>query len=177
MMAQNCGCPDEAGKLVCELNSQVDSTPLYAANVCPANGQKGKLVQNQTVKALLKISLRAVRETEHYFCDDKDCQVVYYTADGGQTFTVPQVREAVYQKEPNNPDVLVCYCFQHTLGTLQTSTSQQRQALIEDIKKGITVRQCACDLRNPQGACCLGNISKLVKALPYSTEINLMVNP
>lgn len=164
-MAQNCDCPDEAGKAVCELNIHTGSIPLHTANVCPANGQKGKLVQNQTVKALLKISLRAVRETEHYFCADKDCPVVYYTADGAQTFTVHQVRETVYQKEPNNPGVSVCYCFQHTLGTLQTSASQQRQAIIEDIKQGIAVGQCACNLRNPQGVCCLGNVNKLVKHL------------
>jgi hypothetical protein len=76
-----------------------------------------------------------------------------------QTFRVDELREEVYQKEPNNPEVPVCYCFQHTLGSIQAATIDQRQAILEDIKAGIKAEQCVCDLRNPQGACCLGNVS------------------
>jgi hypothetical protein len=162
-MAQQCDCPDEAGKATCELNTQAGSISFQAQAVCPANGKKGKLVQNQTVKALLTSSLRVMRETEHYFCPDKNCAVVYYTADGKQTFTVHQVREAVYQKEPDNLEVAVCYCFQHTVGALHTGSNEQQQIILEDIRQGIAAGQCACDLRNPQGSCCLGNVSKLIK--------------
>jgi hypothetical protein len=35
--------------------------------------------------------------------------------------------------------------------------------LIEEIKAGIKTGQCACDIRNPQGSCCLGNVSAVVK--------------
>jgi hypothetical protein len=31
-------------------------------------------------------------------------------------------------------------------------------AIVDDIKAGIKAGQCACDLRNPQGTCCLGNV-------------------
>ena len=40
-----------------------------------------------------------------------------------------------------------------------------RAALIDDIDAGIQAGQCACDLRNPQGSCCLGNVRGLVKRL------------
>ena len=120
-------------------------------------------MQNQTIKALLRISLRSVSKIEHFFCADQDCPVVYFSADGTQIFTVAQLRETVYQKEPHNPIVPVCYCFQHAVATLQAVSNQQKQAILSDIRQGTKAGQCACDLRNPQGSCCLGNVSKLIK--------------
>ncbi len=161
-MAQNFNGSDEAGKKVYELKLQ---ERLSNNKVCPVNGKKGRPVQNQTVKALLKISLRSVHETQHFFCSDKDCPVVYYTADGNQTFGINELREAVYQKDPANLSIPICYCFQHTVGKIQAGSSHERQIIVEDIKQGIATGQCACDLRNPQGSCCLGNVNKLVKNL------------
>jgi hypothetical protein len=134
-------------------------------NKCPVSNKPGKAVQIQTVKAQLKVSLRLVRETEYFFCVDKDCPVVYFSADGVQTFTVDDLREPVYQKGPETPEVLVCYCFRHTVGSITKATTEQRQAILADIKEGTQADQCACDLRNPQGNCCLGNVSKLIKPL------------
>lgn len=139
-----------------------------ARSRCPASGKPGKAVQIQTVKALLKVSLRSVRETQYFFCADTDCPVVYFTADGTQTFRVDELREMVYQKVPDNSDVPVCYCFQYTLGNLRAATTDQRQLVLEDIKAGIKTEQCVCDLRNPQGACCLGNVGKIIRQLDTS---------
>lgn len=149
-------------------NAMVVKNSLNLAQVirtCPASGHRGKPVPGQTIKALLKVSLRSVSEVEYFFCAAQDCPVVYYSADGTQTFTVDQLREAVYQKEANNPAVLVCYCFQYTLGAFQSGSSEQRQALALDIKQGTADGQCACDIRNPQGSCCLANVNKLIKQL------------
>lgn len=132
-----------------------------ASGVCPLNGQPGKPVEGQTVKALLVVSLRTVKAREYRFCNDSECSVVYFSADGGQTFNTSDVRERVYQKEPSAPDVWVCYCFRHTLGELQAADQTTYQAIIEDITRGIQAGQCACDLRNPQGSCCLGNVRKV----------------
>ncbi len=167
-MAENCNCPPEAGKASCELTLQTSPAASRPVSVCPANGQKGKPVQNQTLKAMLRISLRAVIETEYLFCSSSDCPVVYFSADGSQTFSVEQLREAVYQKEPGNPAVPVCYCFQHSLGSIKTASIEQRQTILTDIKQGISAGQCACDLRNPQGSCCLGNVSKAIKSFETS---------
>jgi hypothetical protein len=40
-----------------------------------------------------------------------------------------------------------------------------RNAIAVAINAGIRAGACACDLRNPQGACCLGNARALVKLL------------
>lgn len=161
-------CPDEAGNAVCELPTQRFQRPLRAANACPACGEKGKPVQGQTVKALLLVSLREVQEVEYLFCKTQTCPIVYFSPDGKQTFTVEQVRERVYQKEPDAEEVFVCYCFRHTVGEIRAASSEARAALVEDINAGINTEQCACDLRNLQGSCCLGNVRALIKRLEKS---------
>jgi hypothetical protein len=128
-------------------------------------------VQGQTVKALLTISLRAVREVEYRFCRTPDCPVVYFAADGQQTFTVDQVRGPIYQKSQRAEATPLCYCFGYTIGDLHAMTPAQRAAVIADINAGIQAGQCACDLRNPQGSCCLGNVREAIKQLD-AREVN-----
>lgn len=162
-MTDSCCCPPEAGHAVCESTKQyVQPIPL-TTNVCPVCGTKGKRVQGQTVKALLSVSLREVNDVEYLFCKAQTCPVVYFTLDGGKTFTVAQIRERVYQKESNNQDVFVCYCFRYKVGDILTATPEARNAIVDDINTGINSGQCACDLRNPQGSCCLGNVRGLIK--------------
>jgi hypothetical protein len=84
---------------------------------------------------------------------------VYFDEDGTETFIRKQIRERVYQKEPNSEDVLICYCFQHHVVDVHTDG----EAIIADIRAGIKERQCACDWRNPQGDCCLGNVLQILK--------------
>ena len=133
---------------------------------CPVCGTKGHRVDGATVKSMLAISLCEVREIPYRFCAYKDCNVVYYSDDGSQTFTTVQVREHVYQKEPEAADVLICYCFRHTPGDIRQQFAQSRHVkIIDDINAGIQSGQCACDWRNPQGNCCLGNVRQLVKHL------------
>jgi hypothetical protein len=91
--------------------------------------------------------------------------VVYFSADGEQVFTVGQVRERVYQKEPEAEDVFVCYCFHHTVSELRSALPEDRVAIVNDINTGINAGQCACDLCNPQGSCCLGNVRGVIKRL------------
>ena len=136
---------------------------LPGAMACPECGQTGKPVPGQTVKALLSVTLRAARGTEYLFCRTQSCPVVYFSSDGLRSFTMDEVRERVYQKEPTAADVSVCYCFQHTVGALQLGSAEARAAILDDINTGIDAGQCACDLRNPQGSCCLGNVRRLVR--------------
>jgi hypothetical protein len=162
-MNESCCCPPEAGSQVCEAPAQ--NVKRTASTICPECGMKGKPVQGQTVKALLAVSLREVLYDEYYFCKYQSCPVVYYSSGGEQTFQTDQVREKVYQKDPENEEVMVCYCFRHTVRDLHKATVEERQAVIENINAGIKAGQCACDLRNPQGSCCLGNVHGLIKGI------------
>lgn len=168
-MAQMCHCPAEAGSAVCELPSQRVEQPVRTISTCAECGQTGKPVQGQTVKALLSVSLRVVQDVEYLFCRTQSCSIVYFTSDGSQTFTTQHVRERVYQKEPEVESVFVCYCFRHTVGEVHAASSEGRAAIVDDVNAGIQAGQCACDLRNPQGSCCLGNLRGLVKRLEELT--------
>lgn len=162
-MNDACNCPPEAGATVCELPAQNFQRPPRTAGACPVCGKRGKPVQGQTVKALLSVSLREVQDVAYLFCRTRTCPVVYFSADGQQTFRLDQIRERVYQKEPERDDVFLCYCFRHTVRDIQVGSPESRQVILDDIHTGIQAGQCACDLRNPQGSCCLGNVRELIE--------------
>lgn len=162
-MLDQCCCPPEAGSSACDLPAQNVQRSRRPTQDCPFCGMKGKQVQGQTVKALLAVSLRAVQDVDYLFCRTRTCPVVYFSLNGEQTYTTAQVRERVYQKEPENDEVLVCYCFQHRVGEIRTASPAKCAEIVGDINTGISAGQCACDLRNPQGSCCLGNVRKLIK--------------
>lgn len=164
-MTESCCCPPEAGNAVCDLPAQSFRRPTHEVNACPECGKFGKPVGGQTVKAMLSVSLRAVQNANYLFCRTQTCSVVYFSADGKQTFSVEQIRELVYQKEPEAKDVFVCYCFRHTVSDLLAASPDVHVAIIEDINAGINAKKCACDSRNPQGSCCLGNVRALIKRL------------
>lgn len=168
-----CGCcsasadaPTEMTELVLEVRADVPVSGL-----CPVCGQKGKKVDTATVKSMLAVSLRHVRDIPYLFCREAGCEVVYFSDDGVQTFTTQDVRERVFQKEPQADDVPVCYCFGHTRGSIRDELlSVGVTTVVEDVNAGIQAGQCACDWRNPQGSCCLGNVRTVVKELTESVE-------
>lgn len=170
-MTESCCCPPQAGNNVCDLPAENFQRPLREVNACPSCGKTGKPVQGQTVKSLLSVSLLQVRDGQYLFCRTQTCPVVYFSADGEQAFTVEEVCDRVYQKEPEVEDVFICYCFRRTVGELRTSTPENRIAIVDNINSGIRAEQCACDLRNPQGSCCLGNVRAMIKQLEKSTFV------
>jgi hypothetical protein len=104
-------------------------------------------------------------EGRYLFCRNAECDIVYFAANGGASFSTADVRERVYQKRPSDPEVFICYCFRHRLGDLTSGSEARRHRILEDITAGIHAGQCACDLRNPQGSCCLGNVNSVVRSI------------
>ncbi len=123
-----------------------------------------------TVKALLSVPLTEVRDVPYRFCRTPDCPTIYYAADGLQAFDEAALRERVHQKHPADDDVFICYCFRHTPSTIRAELLQTgHSTVVERITAGIDADQCACDIRNPQGTCCLGNVRTVVKRIVEST--------
>jgi hypothetical protein len=130
---------------------------------CPACGQKGKMVDRITPKAMLNVSLLALQDTAYLFCPTAACDVVYFSTDGRQLFTTEKIRVPVHQKEPGDERVPVCYCFRHSPATIRSELLATGQStVIEEISAGIKAGHCACEIRNPQGSCCLGNVRAVV---------------
>lgn len=164
-MTHSCCCPPEAGNTVCDLPAVNFQRLPREVNACPECSKIGKPVQGQTIKSLLSVSLRQVQDVQYLFCRTQTCPVVYFSVDGEQAFTLQEVRERVYQKEPKAEDVFICYCFRHTVGELRNALPEDRIAIVDNINMGINAGQCACDLPNPQGSCCLGNVNRKTKQL------------
>lgn len=147
---------------------------------CPGCGRRGRPVGLATVQAFVAISLRELVQTPYQFCATPHCAVVYYAAavassaltPGRGAITHDQLRERVFQKELV-PDMLVCYCFGHTLGAIQQGDEAERAAILADIVAGTRQGQCACTLRNPQGSCCLGNVRRLMRVDGSTTDSRL----
>jgi hypothetical protein len=160
---------DEAGKKIdnycAPLQASIGRTAAVTqSNRCPTCGQKGKKVECLTLKAMLEVSLLAVRDAPYLFCRTAKCPVVYFSADGTQSFTKEQIRVPVYQKEPDNESVWVCYCFYHSPATIRAELlATGTSTVVEAIARGIQADQCACEIRNPQGSCCLGNVQTILK--------------
>src|SRR5579859_1243758 len=129
---------------------------------CPASGAPGTAVEERTVKALLtERALQRFVPAEYRFCPDANCEVVYFSAQETR-FSIADIRVAVWQKRPFG-DRRVCYCFGESEASIREEIASAGQSsAIDRIREHIAAGRCACDLRNPRGACCLGEIAAAI---------------
>ncbi|MEF3309464.1 (2Fe-2S)-binding protein [Paenibacillus sp. GYB004] len=132
---------------------------------CPSCGEKGKSVPLITLKSLLKASFLETIEPDkpYYFCPTSSCNTVYFSGTHSQTFEEDTLKVPVFQKN-SNLDIPVCYCFDWTRDRLIQAVSHNQQP-IEHIKDQVQSNRCGCEVNNPQGACCLGNVTAYLRSL------------
>lgn len=148
------------------IDLQEDEQDTDRGKRCPRCGRQGRLVDTQIVKAMLAVSLEAIRPTRYYFCASESCAVVYFSKDGVQNFVEEELRERVYQKHPHEEETPICYCFHHTLGSIRRQWREGGEStVVASITAGTQSGQCACDIRNPQASCCLGNVRAFVRQM------------
>jgi hypothetical protein len=132
---------------------------------CPACGVSAAVVEPQTVKAvLMDAALRRFEVDAYYFCASFDCDVVYFGLGGGR-LSKRDLRVPVWQKEPPGSRTL-CYCFGENEADIRAELQQTRRPeAVSRVREHIAARRCACDIRNPSGACCLGDLISAVKRI------------
>lgn len=132
---------------------------------CPVCDRKGRRVEVITLKALLRPEALARLDAgaAYRFCRTTTCPVVYF-ADGSDTvFRKGDLKVRVGLKETEEP-APVCYCFGHTRGSVGEEIQRTgRSTAVESITAHIQAGRCGCEVNNPSGACCLGEVSKVVK--------------
>jgi len=58
----------------------------------------------------------------------------------------------------------LCYCFGESEASIRAEIEATgRSAAVERIREHIAAGRCACEIRNPRGACCLGDVTAAVK--------------
>lgn len=115
---------------------------------CPVNGKEYKSVTLTTILNQINEPWNwDIRQQGYYFCDDPDCDVVYF---GEDDFIINKssLRTEVGIKE-NNPESLICYCF--GISKIESSSQKIKEFVIKNTKE----KTCACTTRNPSGRCCL----------------------
>lgn len=136
-----------------------------SSDACPVCQAKGRVVAMLTVKALLtETALAQLAGTDYRFCAEPRCAVVYFST-SGQAFTTSDVRVAVSQKQPFGNRV-VCYCFgEHEENIRRELETHGSSLAVQRVRDHIRAGRCACEVRNPKGTCCLGDVAAAVERL------------
>jgi CopZ-like zinc binding protein len=130
---------------------------------CPRCGEVGRVVADETIQAILKPGQAdGLLTVERRFCKTPGCAVLYYGADGRFVEKgAASVRIGV--KETDDP-VPLCYCFGFTREDVRRQLAERGDS---DIPARITAEvragRCSCEVKNPSGTCCLGDVNKAVK--------------
>jgi hypothetical protein len=144
-------------------------------DTCRRCGDRGQKVERQTIESFLSAEARLRLKSGDYFFDNSpDCDVVYFSNKLDSYFTKRDVRVRVGIKE-SEPPILICYCFGHTVESAQAEIQTTgRSTVATEITKEIQAGHCACEVKNPSGRCCLGEVNKTVRKLFAESE---MANP
>jgi len=132
---------------------------------CPACRQPGRRVSAVTVESLVVPQRLAQLASPggFRFCPTPHCDVAYLHPGSGELVSQRELGVAIFQKG-SDPRRLVCYCFGHTVEAVQREARETgSSSILEQIRGKCAQGLNACERTNPQGACCLGNVQRLVR--------------
>ncbi|WP_042351572.1 putative iron-sulfur cluster-binding metallochaperone [Bacillus massiliigorillae] len=135
-------------------------------SVCSSCNKKAKSVKLITLKSMLVPSaLETLNAEENYFfCSTKDCDVVYFNTNDKKYLT-SDIKEVVHQKD-DSLSTPICYCFGWTKENIKYYLENELSPNpLAHIRENIQEKRCGCEVNNPQGSCCLGNVTKYIKEL------------
>jgi hypothetical protein len=130
---------------------------------CPRSRTRGTRVPLETVKALLRdTAMRRLTPSQHAFCPDPLCPVVYFTA-CGEVYVSTDIRVPVWQKQPSGART-VCYCFGENEADIRHEIERTGVSeAVARVRGHIKAQRCACEVRNPRGVCCLADVADAVR--------------
>lgn len=128
---------------------------------CPGCNGKGISVSVKTPRSLLKEPVvNKVKENLTYrYCDNTKCGLAYFSTDGQQTFFASNLKVKATAKD-QSLDTNVCYCFGYTRQDVLDEIRRTGKSTTKKmIRKKMKDPGCACETTNPQGGCCLANVT------------------
>lgn len=160
----NC-CSNHASKIVGE--------------ICPKCRASCKSVENKTLYHQVKFpENQAVFQEKYYFCPAKKCPVGYFSSTGQ---IIPKRSLRTYQEIEDDK---LCYCFDintkqylgkrtgwcfKLLNLFHARSLSELKVNNADAIKNFVIQKtksedCACDVKNPSGQCCLAKFKALASA-------------
>ena len=140
-----------------------DGPPLAdSRETCPRCGTKGAKVDPITPKALLTSDgLRRGVPPSPRFCATASCPVVYFDNAVPVRFEEELLTVRVYAKHPADARVPICYCFGHTAESIRAAAACSERMASGDVEREVKAGRCACEVKNPKGSCCLGDVTRV----------------
>lgn len=148
----------------CSVNAKTGTAPLVMR--CPLNGARSRKVETLTVKSLVRRLPLGMLNTQYYFCDALDCEVVYFPLDTrAPLFRRGDLLVRVGAKEKEiEQTISICYCFGFTRSDIENEVAETgSSAITEQIRKEVKAGNCACEVKNPSGKCCLADVTRTVR--------------
>lgn len=130
---------------------------------CPRCAAAGRDVATLTVNSLVAPEMSAdLGEGPYRFCATPGCEAVYYGEDGRTILKdLMAVRVGLKEAEAPRP---VCYCFGYSVESIHDEIRRTgKSTAAADIGARIKAGLCACEVKNPEGVCCLGRVHRVVK--------------
>jgi len=148
-----------------------EKTSAQVRAECPISRTSSRRLQRRTLEHLLKPGKVAeMHNVQYYYCTAPDCRVVYFSIEHLPHFTVDDVQVRVLAKDKGD-DVHVCYCFDWTRGRIKDEIHRtNRSTASVQIAREVKAGNCTCDIRNPKGECCLGDVNLLVNEILSDTK-------
>ncbi|MGZ5054731.1 MAG: putative iron-sulfur cluster-binding metallochaperone [Methylobacter sp.] len=133
------------------------NTSAKIKQICPECGSTCKSVGMPTLYHQVRFPENQSLITDnYYFCSAKICLVGYFSSVNN---IIPKQHLRSYQAIQNDA---LCYCFDidanQYLSALKAHCAKHiKYFVIQRINAG----ECACEIRNPSGQCCLANFKRL----------------
>jgi CopZ-like zinc binding protein len=146
----------------CSVNKALPAAP--GVMNCPVSGTRSRQVDQLTVKSLVRHLQFGIPPTQYYFCTAPGCDAVYFPLNPeAPAFSRDDLLVPVGAKE-SDEEATVCYCFGISRRHIREEVEATgRCAAAEKIKAEVQAGRCACEVKNPSGRCCLGNVLQAIK--------------
>lgn len=137
--------------------------PAAADDRCRRCGGKGRRVLRETMTSLLKPeALERLANDAYFFDGTSSCDVVYFSNEARSYFHKDELTVRVGLKETESP-IPLCYCFGHTAESVRDEIlASGRSTVAERITAEVRAGTCSCEVENPSGKCCLGEVNRAV---------------
>jgi hypothetical protein len=108
---------------------------------------------------------------EPYFFDrTPSCDVVYFSNEAQSYFHKDALTVRVGLKETESP-IALCYCFGHTAESVREEIlATGRSSVAGRIAAEVQAGNCSCEVENPSGKCCLGDVNHALEQIQEQLE-------
>jgi Zinc binding domain len=132
------------------------NNPKSATLVCPRCATVCKPVGMRTLYHQVRFpENQQLVSRSYYFCPSKGCPTAYFSTLGNN---IPKQQLTTYQDIQNDK---LCYCFDIDTTDYLTAFNNNAETIKNFVIERTKSDECACEIRNPSGQCCLSKFKAL----------------